>query len=661
MANVAVTLRCDRACAYCFVPPGLLDGGASQDMKMEVFDEVVDWLMGSQIGELRLLGGEPTLHPSFVQMVEKGMERGMDVRVFTHGRIRGRTLQYLSSLPADRLGVLVNVTGLEKEGGEETEAVRDALASLGPRATLGYTFQRRSNDLSLFLDWIVESGLNPRIRLGMAQPVFGGRNLFFPVSAVADLGEVLLRLEGMSLERGIGLDFDCGFPACALAPLERERTGSREETSACRCAPVPDVLPDGSAVPCFALGKLIRTRRLATVEDTRDALNRALAPYREIGTFVECGQCRQRESGRCEGGCLSSALRRLHGPAPGPRSQANPSKEGQKPATEAEARYWIPYIDQPLSFWEALAERWRDRIAGVYLPPADERLPTGRPRQPREHLEELFARPPFRLSLLLNGIPEDPGEGGTRDLVWGQIERLGGQDKIAQVVLSRLDLAELVRERFPGIQLAASVLMDVRTGEEAMRLNGLFDALVPSSAVLRDLDALKEIRRSFNGTVRLLLNEGCLRTCPFREEHFREMAGGVLQPGTPCESLLAEEPWLCLTGAWVLPQHLWMYQGVYDELKLSGRVTLRDPKRYLRVLDGYLLGRFLSPHQIGGGPGAPRHPIFVESDFFRETLRCGGRCGDCSTCRSYYERWGPPRDGVTKFARSSTVDAEKRL
>ena len=92
-----------------------------------------------------------------------------------------------------------------------------------------------------------------------------------------------------------------------------------------------------------------------------------------------------------------------------------------------------------------------------------------------------------------------------------------------------------------------------------------------------------------------------------------------------------------LTGAWVLPQHLYLYDGIYDELKLAGRVTLRDPKKYITALDAYLHRKPLPPNEIGGGPASVLEPIEITEEFFAQTLHCRHQCYTCTICRDYYQ------------------------
>jgi hypothetical protein len=157
---------------------------------------------------------------------------------------------------------------------------------------------------------------------------------------------------------------------------------------------------------------------------------------------------------------------------------------------------------------------------------------------------------------------------------------------------------------------------------------------------MRDLDALEALRAAFPGRIRLIVNEACLPGCPYRVQHFHEMGAGFARPESLCGELLAREPWMRLTGAWVLPQHLHLFDAVADEWKLAGRVTLRDAPTYRKVLGAYIHRWPLAPHEIGGGPASPLEPIEIDESFYARTLRCGHRCHECGECRERYRNSG---------------------
>jgi MoaA/NifB/PqqE/SkfB family radical SAM enzyme len=61
-------------------------------MSLEAFSGIVAWCRRHDVRELTFLGGEPSLHPSFPEMVTRARDGGLDVRVVTNGVRRFRHL-----------------------------------------------------------------------------------------------------------------------------------------------------------------------------------------------------------------------------------------------------------------------------------------------------------------------------------------------------------------------------------------------------------------------------------------------------------------------------------------------------------------------------------------------------------------------------------------
>jgi MoaA/NifB/PqqE/SkfB family radical SAM enzyme len=61
-------------------------------MGLEEFAGVVNWCRQQGVGEITLLGGEPSLHRDFPEMVKRAYHQGLHVRVVTNGHQRFRRL-----------------------------------------------------------------------------------------------------------------------------------------------------------------------------------------------------------------------------------------------------------------------------------------------------------------------------------------------------------------------------------------------------------------------------------------------------------------------------------------------------------------------------------------------------------------------------------------
>ena len=88
--DVYVTSQCNRHCTYCFLPSDFFASGLR--MSLDAFSDVATWCVRHDIDEITFLGGEPSLHPSFPEMVSLASDRGLKVRVVTNGARRFRRL-----------------------------------------------------------------------------------------------------------------------------------------------------------------------------------------------------------------------------------------------------------------------------------------------------------------------------------------------------------------------------------------------------------------------------------------------------------------------------------------------------------------------------------------------------------------------------------------
>lgn len=81
--DVYVTSQCNRRCTYCFLPTDFFASGLR--MGAGAFSDIVTWCLRNHVDEITFLGGEPSLHPSFAEMVSIAHGRGLSVRVVTNG------------------------------------------------------------------------------------------------------------------------------------------------------------------------------------------------------------------------------------------------------------------------------------------------------------------------------------------------------------------------------------------------------------------------------------------------------------------------------------------------------------------------------------------------------------------------------------------------
>ncbi len=314
MANISLTATCNRSCSFCFASDAMhaQDAGAKY-MPLDRVDAALDFLVRSGIAEARLLGGEPTLHPHFDRIVERVLERGLRLLVFSGGLMPERALRALEDVPPSALSVLLNVIPPSSGAPQEIARQQDVFRRLGARVMLGITIMSPGVDLSFLIELIEHNCLGRTVRLGLAHPTLGGSNGSLHPRHYPEVGRRVTAFGLQARERGIRLEFDCGWVPCMFPEGAMAALGITSADVGLRCSPILDLLPDGRFISCYPL----TAHATEALTPDRDATWMRLRfierqeTDRHFMLYRECESCPWRERGECTGGCLSASLGRL--------------------------------------------------------------------------------------------------------------------------------------------------------------------------------------------------------------------------------------------------------------------------------------------------------------------------------------------------------------
>jgi MoaA/NifB/PqqE/SkfB family radical SAM enzyme len=320
MANLTISAVCNQSCAYCFTSDYVGDCKSSQRfLDLADFEARLDFLDRSGIDQARLLGGEPTLHPQFPELVGQARARNKRVVVFTNGLMPEKALAGLEQLAATDCTVLMNVN--EPENGTDTlERQRTALRRLGKKAQLGFNIYRPDFQPEFLLALIAETGCKPAIRLGLAQPCLSGDNRHILPNQYVAIGAKVVRFARVAADAGVIVEFDCGFMRCMFSDQDVETLKTLGADVGWRCNPILDVSIEGQVIHCYPLSRL-GSLPLTPGTDApalRNAFESRTRPFRQAGVFQECSICPFKSSGEraasleeCPGGCLAVTIRRF--------------------------------------------------------------------------------------------------------------------------------------------------------------------------------------------------------------------------------------------------------------------------------------------------------------------------------------------------------------
>lgn len=319
MANILLTERCVRACPYCFAKKQMNDLSSKEQISWEDFIHVADLVEASGERHVSLLGGEPTLHPHFVDFVLYLAARNVLVTVFTSGIMSEEKLEEARSNLTEKDGgvkFVCNLNDPESSSAQETSRIREFLKAFGRQVSLSFNIYRSDFQMEFLFEHIERFGLRPHVRLGLAHPIAGEQNTHIPPERFGDMVARLVSFLPLFERFNVSPGFDCGFPLCVFTDeqLGRLHRTQKGEGSGIRfvCNPALDIGADMSVWSCFPLARykrrsLYEFNSLGEVREHYKALH-VEARARKGGLFPSCDTCVHRTNGHCAGGCLAHVL-----------------------------------------------------------------------------------------------------------------------------------------------------------------------------------------------------------------------------------------------------------------------------------------------------------------------------------------------------------------
>ena len=318
MANLVIASVCNLSCPYCFAEDyyhALKTSSGSAFTSLEVFKEQLDFLERSGIHEVRLIGGEPSLHPHFSEIIRQAHRRAKNILIFTNGLIPDEALLTLESLSPEECTVLVNTnTTIELGSNEKVRQRRsDIIHRLGQRILLGYNIYRLDFDLNPLLDLIQAADCRKVIRLGLAHPTLSGQNVFLHPKHYPFVGQKIAEFADDAAKKGIVVEFDCGFVRCMFTNESMDLLIRAGVNPGWHCNAILDINLDKTVFHCFPLAKYAQVTMMANsnAADLRTQLSAQVQTYRSAGIYKECSSCSLKREGECTGGCLASTMRRF--------------------------------------------------------------------------------------------------------------------------------------------------------------------------------------------------------------------------------------------------------------------------------------------------------------------------------------------------------------
>jgi len=309
MANILLTDYCNLKCPYCFART-VMDG-RKKHMSMKNFKKTINFLEEKKEKKVGFIGGEPTLHPEFFNLLDYALSCGFHVLLFTNGIMSKQISEELSHYKQKKLSILLNLNDRQAYSSEQMNMLSATFQFLHDMVGLGYTVYRADFNLEFHRDMILKYGLSKRIRLGLAAEIAGVTSInYFTSTDFKILGDLIVDNITQLENDDILVNFDCGFFMCLFTTMQLGIITKKSVGFVSNCRPVIDIDLNLNAHHCFALSGLYKTSidDHQNIDDLLNHFKSKFEPLKIFGNDGNCLSCKYYHRKQCRGRCLSQIL-----------------------------------------------------------------------------------------------------------------------------------------------------------------------------------------------------------------------------------------------------------------------------------------------------------------------------------------------------------------
>jgi hypothetical protein len=285
------------------------------------YEYIINFFKKSAHVDLRLLGGEPTLHPNFEKWVNQGIDDPFfrRIQIFTNAIALDNTLsRYIVD---NKVSFLINLNGPNVIGENLYNKTIDNVENLvfeyrrknmEPQVTLGINIFEPNFNYKYIIEQSKKLKLKT-IRYSITVPSEDTQNgsLEHYESFVSKLVEFL----DDCYRNEISPHVDCNNPPKCIFSNEQLVNFIYSGFDLIRkgiCSPVMDIRPDLSVARCFVFEDYlsVNIKDFNTVQDVNDFFLTEIDSKRYNNPpFNQCPGCRFWEEKKCIGGCLGYSIR----------------------------------------------------------------------------------------------------------------------------------------------------------------------------------------------------------------------------------------------------------------------------------------------------------------------------------------------------------------
>ena len=316
MPNIAITNYCNLKCPYCFANDMINE--QKKNIELNNYIKLLHYLTEyNNIKEIGIIGGEPTLHPFFKEILIESNQcankNNTHFTLFSNGIELERFISYIGN----NISILINCNNPSSMNEKQILKFKSTIHHLyeigwlydSNKVTIGVNLY--PNEIDYKWIWsLIDNYFIRAIRCSVVSP--GGcltswrtnKHEYFTI-----MKPILLNFCKEAQKRKVRLNFDCGYiPECYFNENELMliQEVTKNNYSHTICNPIIDITPDLNLTPCFGSYSPIPL----DFEDKIPGIQKYLLynyniPKALKNTQGNCSNCNKLQKLQCQGGCLA--------------------------------------------------------------------------------------------------------------------------------------------------------------------------------------------------------------------------------------------------------------------------------------------------------------------------------------------------------------------
>jgi organic radical activating enzyme len=321
--NILLTTRCNKNCSFCFAKKAMREKPA-QDMTLENFQRLICLVKADQTNPIvKLLGGEPTMHPAFPQILTILRREGsraclISNLLYDSDIVRDSLRQAIADKVID--GCLSNAAELDTEAemrlyARNYKALQEAFALYNPNqfVAAGITLSRNKTAAEelTYIERLAQNIEMRHLRLSLDFQAENQIDKFFINNK--EYGDKLQKIIYKCLDLRVPFSWDCKVYPCLFSDkvFQKDIMGFTPQLrSVCAADGAPfDVFPDLSYIHCYSARALsgqniLKFKRFSEARSEIAFLKNVLQTLQKNSPLEECRECHYYKIGTCDSLCL---------------------------------------------------------------------------------------------------------------------------------------------------------------------------------------------------------------------------------------------------------------------------------------------------------------------------------------------------------------------